>query len=271
MTTTPAVTVVIPAYNAARHLGATLDSVLAQRGVELEVVVVDDRSTDGTAALIQAHAERDARLRYACTPSNCGGPAGPRNLGVGLARAEWVAFCDSDDLWHPDKLRRQLEAQRNGSADLVCTAIQDFRDGTTPVLPTPTGAGSTRALRWASMLLKNRIATSSVLVRRALVQSAGGFAVDRELVAVEDYDLWLRLLALPGVRGLRLDEALVAYRRLPGSLSGSKLRQARKVRLVLRRAFDRHGWSALFPLAAPLLMLWYGLSSVYLRLLHGRL
>jgi len=268
---TPEISVVVPAYNAQRHLAATLDSVLAQREIDLELVVVDDRSTDGTAALVQGYAQRDARVRYACTPANCGGPAGPRNQGVELARAEWVAFCDADDLWRADKLRQQLDAARRDRADLVCSAIKDFPDGSAPVFPASGSPAQGRPLRWWPMLMKNRVATSSVLVKRSLVQSAGGFPIERELIAVEDYDLWLRMLSIPGVRMLRLDDVLVAYRRLPGSLSASKLRQARKVRKVLRRAFERHGWASAFPLAAPFLMASYGLSSVYLRLLRGRL
>lgn len=265
------VSVIVPAYNADRYLGATLASLLAQRGVDLEVIVVDDNSRDSTAAVVHEYAQRDARVRYERTPSNCGGPAGPRNLGVERAQAPWVAFCDADDLWHPDKLRAQLACARDTGADLVCTALRDFPDGQLPALNDPPRSPQVVTIRYWSMLLKNRVATSSVLVRRATVQAAGGFPVERDLIAVEDYDLWLRILSMPGTRAIRLDHALVAYRRLSGSLSASKLRQARKVIRVLQRAFERRGWAPVFPLAAPLLMLSYGLSSVYLRMVRGHL
>lgn len=270
----PEISVVVPAYNARRWLGATLDSILAQQDVAIEVLVVDDGSNDGTADLVQEFEARDPRVRGLRTPVNCGGPAGPRNLGIEAARADWIALCDADDLWHPRKLGVQMACARASGAQLVCSAIEDFADGTTPAsaigrqLP---AAPPTRTLGLTALMLKNRIATSSVLCRRDLVRAAGGFDTDRGLVAVEDYDLWLRLLARPEVEALRIDVPLVAYRRLTGSISANKGRQARKVLRVLRRAAVRQGWGWLFPLAAPLLMLSYLSSSVVLRTLGGRL
>jgi teichuronic acid biosynthesis glycosyltransferase TuaG len=76
------VSVVVPAYNAARHLAATLDSILAQQGAAFEVIVVDDRSTDETAQIVADFAARNPRVRYYCTPANCGGPVGPRKPGT---------------------------------------------------------------------------------------------------------------------------------------------------------------------------------------------
>jgi glycosyltransferase involved in cell wall biosynthesis len=270
----PEVSVVVPAFNAARHLPATLDAILAQRGVALEVLVVDDRSSDATPQVVADLAARDARVRYLCTPANTGGPAGPRNLGVRAAAAEWVALCDADDLWHPDKLRLQLECARATGADLVCTGIRDFADGTTPALlaSMPPAAPRTHPLRYWQMLLKDRIATSSVLCRSALLATGGGFDTARELVAVEDYDLWLRAMEAPvSARVVRIDTPLVAYRRLAGSLSSSKWRHARKVMRVTARAFDRAGWRWAYPLALPWLFAAYGVQAVWWRVVKGSL
>jgi teichuronic acid biosynthesis glycosyltransferase TuaG len=270
----PEVSVVVPAYNAQRWLGATLQSILAQQAVALEVLVVDDHSTDGTAALVREFEARDARVRGLNTAANSGGPAGPRNLGIEAARSGWIALCDADDLWHPRKLSLQLACARADDATLVCSAIADFADGTNPLavldkaLPPSLPA---RALHLPAMMLKNRIATSSVLCRRDAILAAGGFDTGRRLVAVEDYDLWLRLLAHRDLRAVRIDEPLVAYRRFPGSISANKGRQALKVLHVLKRAAARQGWGWLFPLAAPLLMLSYLSSSLLLRTLGGRL
>jgi teichuronic acid biosynthesis glycosyltransferase TuaG len=269
----PQVSVIVPAYNAERYLLETLDSLLAQQGVALEVIVVDDRSSDGTREAVMRRAAGDSRLRCISTPANCGGPAGPRNLGVEQARAEWIAFCDADDVWHPQKLAVQLAAARRTGADLVCTAIEDFPDGTLPALlarPLPAVLPQS-ALALAPMMLKNRIATSSVLCRRKLVRAAGGFDTDRRLVAVEDYDLWLRILARPRVIALRIGHPLVAYRRLAGSISANKGKQAMKVLRVLRRASELQGWGWAFPLAAPLLLACYGGMSVYWRVFRGQL
>lgn len=273
-TSEPQVSVIVPAYNAQRWLGATIDSILAQQGVALELLVIDDGSMDGTAALAREAETRDGRVRALSTQGNTGGPAGPRNVGIAAARAEWIALCDADDLWHPAKLARQMACAREQDAQLVCSAIEDFADGTRPnrilnrLLP---AALPVRQVGLGAMMLKNRIATSSVLCRRDAIRAAGGFDTDRGLVAVEDYDLWLRLLAQPDFRALRIDTPLVAYRRLSGSISARKGRQARKVLRVLRRAAFRQGWGRAFPLAAPLLMLSYLVSSLFLRTLGGRL
>lgn len=267
------VSVVVPAYNAARYLAETIASVLAQQGVQLELLVVDDCSTDDTATLVQAAAARDARVRYLRTPTNCGGPAGPRNHGVQAARGRWVALCDADDLWHPSKLRLQIDLAQREGADLVCSAIEDFTDGDSPALP-----GQALPAQWASqclpywqMLLKNRIANSSVLCRCEALQQGGGFETARELIAVEDYDLWLRLMERRGFKVLRIEVPLVAYRRMANSLSASKWRMALKVIRVTRRAAERGGWRWAYPLALPLIFVGYGAMSLYWRVLRGRL
>lgn len=270
----PAISVVVPAFNAARHLPTTLQSILAQRGVTLEVIVVDDCSTDGTAACVADIACRDPRVRLLRTASNTGGPAGPRNQGVAAATSPWIALCDADDLWHPDKLRIQHVVATRTGADLVCTAIEDFSSD--DKLPTWLAApirteGATATLTYTAMLLKNRVATSSVLCRRDHLLRSGGFDSARSLVAVEDYDLWLRLLEQDGFKVVRVAVPLVAYRRVPGSLSASKWRQARKAIAVPRRAARRNGWAWAYPLAMPVLVGTYVVMSAYSRLLKGRL
>lgn len=267
------VSVVVPAYNAARYLAQTIDSVLAQEGVKLELLVVDDCSTDDTAALVQAAAARDTRVRYLRMPSNSGGPASPRNKGVQAASGHWVALCDADDLWHPLKLRVQIDLAQREGADLVCCAIEDFADGDLPSLPgraLPPRLSSHQLPYW-QMLLKDRIATSSVLCRRDALMQDGGFDTARELIAVEDYDLWLRLMERPGFKVLRIDVSMVAYRRLATSLSAGKWRHARKVMRVPRRAAVRGGWRWAYPLALPLIFAGYGVMSVYWRVLKGKL
>lgn len=270
----PEVSVVVPAFNAQRWLASTIGSILAQQGVVLELIVVDDRSSDGTAVLVRELAARDARVRLLQTPANFGGPAGPRNLGIEAARASWIALCDADDLWHPRKLALQLACARDTGAQLVCSAIEDFSDGNWPAAVLERRFDTvlaTRRLGLAAMMFKNRIAASSVLCLRDAIRAVGGFDTDRGLVAVEDYDLWLRLLARPSTLAVRIDAPLVAYRRLPGSISARKGRQALKVLRVLRRAAGRQGWGWLFPLAAPLLMASYVTSSLFFRTLGGRL
>lgn len=263
----PVVSVVVPAYNAERLIGATLDSILAQRDVALEVIVVDDRSSDGTAAIVQRRAQIDPRVRCVSTPHNFGGPAGPRNLGVREAAGDWVAFCDADDLWHPDKLAAQLACAVRTGAGLVCTATDMFHDGTTPF---PDAARSRepqpdRLIGLWAMLLKNRVATSSVMCLRAALLATPGFDTRRDMIAVEDYDMWLRLMCLQDLRVVRVERRLVAYRLLQGSLSASKWRQALKIIRVHREIFALKGWQFAFPFLSPILIACYISSWLYLR------
>jgi glycosyltransferase involved in cell wall biosynthesis len=263
----PAVTVIVPAYNAQRHLAETLDSLLAQRGVGLSVIVVDDRSTDRTADLVHRYAAADPRIRYVATPRNCGGPAGPRNLGVNMATTEWVAFCDADDVWHPDKVRAQFACVDQTGADLVCTRIRSFRDGVRlPELPSPPLAPvQARRIGLWRMLLKNQVATSSLMCKRLMLIEAGGFNTARDMVAVEDYDLWLRVMSVRDAVLVRVEEPLVSYRVLADSLSSSKWKQALKIMRVHRSIFALKGWQAVFPLLAPFLITCYISSWLYAR------
>ena len=263
----PAVTAIVPAYNAQRHLGETLDSLLAQRGVELSVIVVDDRSTDGTADLVRRYADADSRVRYVATPRNCGGPAGPRNLGVNMATTDWVAFCDADDVWHPDKLGAQMACATQTGADLVCTRIRSFRDGVRlPELPPPQlSPVHVRRIGLWRMLLKNQVATSSLMCKRSMVIEAGGFNTARDMIAVEDYDLWLRLMSSRDAVLVRVEEPLVSYRVLANSLSASKWKQALKIMRVHRSIFALKGWQVIFPLLAPFLITCYISSWLYAR------
>jgi teichuronic acid biosynthesis glycosyltransferase TuaG len=267
------VTVIVPAFNSAAWLTQTLDAIRAQSFENWEAIVADDASTDDTPRIVQAYCELDARFRYLRMPANTGGPAGPRNAALAQATTHWVAFCDADDLWHPRKLALQLEVASSRASDLVCSAIQDFKESAPDTGSLADGHGkalpSSRVGLWR-LLGKNVIPGSTVLCRRDAIADAGGFDTSPQLVAVEDYDLWIRLLER-GAVATKIDTPLVAYRRLPGSLSSRKLVLARRVTLVLRRHFQRSGRPAMFYVMAPWLMLSYACQSLYLRVWKGRL
>jgi succinoglycan biosynthesis protein ExoO/succinoglycan biosynthesis protein ExoU len=112
-----AASVVIPAFNAARFIESTLASVLGQTERRIEVLVVDDGSTDGTPALVESVAHRDARVRLLRTPRN-GGPAAARNLGFATARGAWIAILDADDTFEPERLERLIAMGEAAGADL---------------------------------------------------------------------------------------------------------------------------------------------------------
>lgn len=214
---TPEISVIIPTYNRRAMLREALASVIAQRGANFEVIVIDDGSTDGTWQDLSGYAlsaERD-NLRAVRTEQR--GPAAARNRGIAMARGGLIAFLDSDDLWMPEKLARQsLFMRANPDCAISQTGETWLRDGrrVNPGRRHRKRSGDifTDALRTCL------ISPSAAILRRGLLDEVGGF--DEDMAACEDYDLWLRILAHHEV-GL-IDEPL-AVRRAghPGQLSAT--------------------------------------------------
>jgi glycosyltransferase involved in cell wall biosynthesis len=198
---TPELSVVIPTRNRWPLLERALHSALGQRDVTLEVLVVDDGSTDGSAE--QAEAVTDPRV--AVLRLAHGGVAGARNAGVERAQAKWVALLDDDDLWAPDKCRRQLDALAERSADVAYTS-QVVTDESLRFKRIMQAPNPDRVLE--TLLGSNTIGTpSSVIVRRDALLAVGGF--DVELSVLADWDAWLRLCT--DGRVAACSETLVAY------------------------------------------------------------
>ncbi len=262
------VSVVVPTYNAEKYIKDTLESILLQQNVKMEVIVVDDCSTDRTIEIVNLISNKDFRVKVIQTDVNSGGPATPRNIGIHAATGNWIAFCDADDLWHKQKLYTQIELAEHLKADFVCASMRDFNDKEFPqfkdfskelkLLSTP--------LNYWKMILKNRVVTSSVLCKRSILLESL-FIEDNKLVAVEDYDLWLRLLELPNFNAIRSPLHLVAYRQNNGSLSSNKFRQLTKVLYVLRSAAIRKRCLWAFPFLVPFILASYISMSLYWRIL----
>lgn len=184
----PDVSVVIPAYNAARTLGETLDSVVGQTFGDFEVILIDDGSTDGTATV--AAASGDPRVRVIRTANN--GVSNARNLGIAQSKGELIAFLDADDLWEPDKLERQVALLKARPDIGICVTGAIRVDALSrPIAPMPLFEHSDDYTR--DLLLHSNIAgcTCSGVVRRGLLQAVGGF--EPGLQYCEDWSLWIRL------------------------------------------------------------------------------
>lgn len=178
----PWVSVVIPTYNRARQIGRALDSVMAQTGVECEIIVVDDGSQDATPDVIRSYGDRVKYFRQ-----DNAGPSAARNRGWRAAQHDWIAFLDSDDLWQPTKLRRQIELmERTGSR--VC-----FTDIETMGAAAPGAAGGRAGTQvfeepFELILQPARVLyVQSMLIRRELLNRVGGF--DERLRVGEDTKL----------------------------------------------------------------------------------
>lgn len=186
----PLVSVVIPTYNHAHFLGRALQSVLDQTYENWEAIVIDNHSTDNTDAVMQRFA--DPRITY-LKIHNKGVIAASRNLGIRTAKGEWVAFLDSDDWWTSNKLQVCFEAI-NGSVDFVYHDLEIVRGQ--PVFFKRKKIRSRQIKEPALIdliLAGNLIANSSVVVRKRLLDQVGGIDESVEMIAAEDYNIWLRI------------------------------------------------------------------------------
>jgi glycosyltransferase involved in cell wall biosynthesis len=185
------VSVIIPCYNAARFIGETLQSVLSQTHVDTCAIVVDDRSTDGTADIVERFGPRVTMIRQ----HQQGGVSAARNAALAIADGEAVAFLDGDDRWHPEKIARQVAyLEAHPECGVVHTAVRHINDAGDEI-PRPGGAIPWRIAAGdclGDLLMHNTITTSTVLVRRAAL---GADRFPEDLRVGEDWDLWLRLAA----------------------------------------------------------------------------
>jgi glycosyltransferase involved in cell wall biosynthesis len=171
----PSVSVVIPAFNAAKDIARAIKSCLEQSHPPLQILVVDDGSSDDTAEIVEAFPEPVRLLR-----KENGGPASARNVGIRQASGDWVALLDADDEWHPKKLERQLELDIAPQIGI----IHGLANTSKPNIPD----SITFEMLWDANLIIN----SSALIRKSVFQILGGFNEDKRLISVEDYNLWLR-------------------------------------------------------------------------------
>jgi glycosyltransferase involved in cell wall biosynthesis len=235
----PEVSVVIPTRDRSRLLGLTLHSVLWQRAVDLEVVVVDDGSTDDTAQMVAGLGDRRVRLVRHDTAQ---GVSAARNRGIAEAGGSWVAFLDDDDLWAPDKLTRQLQAARRSGRDWVYAgavkvdAAQRLNGGRPPPEPQEVMA---RIERWNPM----PGGCSNVMAASTLLRSAGPF--DRQLVNLADWDLWIRM-ARAGGRPAVVRSPLVGYRLHDGNRSLDTALILREAKVIERRYGTALDWGGIF-------------------------
>jgi glycosyltransferase involved in cell wall biosynthesis len=196
----PLITCIVPVFNGERYLREALDSILAQTYRPLEILVVDDGSTDGSAALVAGYGHR---VRSLFQPN--AGQAAARNLGLGVARGALVAFLDQDDLWHPEKLDRQMARfAARPALDLCVTHARNFWS---PELPdAPPWLQDDPRFKQALPAY----AAGALLARRGIFESVGRF--DVTLPVAEDTDWFLRAVELGAAIDLLPD--VLMYRRL---------------------------------------------------------
>ncbi|KIL97829.1 putative glycosyl transferase [Paramagnetospirillum magnetotacticum MS-1] len=227
------VSVVMPAFNNADTVGRALASIAAQTLRPMEVIVVDDGSTDETAQAVRAMAGRmnGIRLRLFRQPNQGAGAA--RNRAVAAAQSTWLAFLDADDEWLSPKIERSMAVLAAG--DLVMCSHNLFNVG-----PESEVLNDSRA-RWLrnpadpyrSLFLRGFISSSTVVVRRDAVLAVGGFDVD--LRSAQDYELWLAVLAQAGGRFETFADPLLRYTLAPEGITSRIGRKVACSLAILRR------------------------------------
>jgi len=227
-TTSPSVSVIIPAYNAAAFISETLDSVYAQTFADFEVIVVNDGSPD-TEDLECELKRYSEKLRYIKQENQ--GAAAARNTGITAARGEFVAFLDADDAWLPAFLEKQVDLLERTPADVVWADALISGDspfaGRTFMQVQPSFAEVTPENLLA---VRVTVLTSTVVARRQPILDVGLF--DVTLRRGQDFELWLRL-ARRGCRFVYQEEVLAHRRIVESSLSGSIMSQLQRTLTVL--------------------------------------
>ncbi|WP_404786460.1 glycosyltransferase family 2 protein [Altericista sp. CCNU0014] len=259
--TDPLVSVIIPAYNAEVFIARTLQSVLAQTYRHLEVLVVDDGSTDRTAAIVESIARQDRRAIL--LQQENAGVAAARNLALARAKGALIAPIDADDLWFPENLEKQVNClmRASESVGLIYSWSVDIDEA-----DLPSGgfhAAQIEGAVYATLICHNFIGNASAtLMRRTCIESVGGYRCEfkqQNAQGCEDWDLYLRIAERYqfGV----VPEFLVGYRKISDSMSRDYGTMARSQQLMLQTIRQNHP-------EIPGFLYCLSRSSFYLYLAH---
>jgi glycosyltransferase involved in cell wall biosynthesis len=207
------VSVITPNYNCAGYIGQAIESVQSQSFRDWELVIADDCSTDNSAGIIRQYAEKDGRIRFYQTPSHSGSPREPRNLALEKARGRYIAFLDSDDLWLPGKLERQLKLFAEEKAAVVFSNYEKINSA---------GGRTGRVVRAPETVSYRELLKSNCIGNlTAVYDSEKAGKVFFRHPYHEDYVLWLTILG-KGFIAENTNTVEALYRVRPDSISARK-------------------------------------------------
>ena len=237
------VAIIMPAYNCEKYMRSAVESVKAQTYTDWTLFIIDDCSTDRTRILAEELAETDERIVVKHNKKNTG-VAKTRNRGVREADSEWIAFLDSDDLWRPDKLEKQIKlSEKISTANLIFTGsgfIKENGEKINYILHVP------EKINRKELLKQNLISCSSVLINRDLMLK---YPMPEKEMIHEDFASWLRILDEEEY-AYGIDEPLLIYRRSESSKSGNKAKAAKMNWNTYRNV-------GISPVKAAYYMCWY--------------
>lgn len=246
MARTPIVSVIVTTYNRADLLKETIDSIINQTYQNIELIIVSDASIDHTDEVVSTY--QDPRINYIKLQKNTGLPAKTRNKGLTKAKGDYIAFCDDDDLWIPEKLEKQLKMI--GSYDLCLTnrAYINLNKQVVPHRPLLIP----RNLSLLSLLYTNFVTLSSVLIKKDTFTKHGIFNENPIFKASEDYELWARMLAR-GASFCACREELVLYRLHQSNISNNLYQGIKRTMLVNESLFNTYSISLFAKITSRLL------------------
>ncbi len=216
------VSVIMPAYNAEKHIARSVQSVLDQTFTQWELIIVDDGSVDATGDIVKGFALADKRITYLHQENSKQGKA--RNEGILFSSGVYIAFLDADDIWFPKKLEKQIVLINETNSDMVSGLAYFIEDETKTVNVTGRGSGLYKNTEAIKLLLdSNAFVISTVLMKRGLLEKVGCFTELPELQNLEDWHLWLKV-ALCGASIYAADEVITYYRLTPNSSINSEKR-----------------------------------------------
>lgn len=232
---TPSVTIILPTHNRVALLPRAITSVLSQDYDDLQLIVVDDASTDDTQAVVRQ--VEDDRIRYIRLADNQGAVAA-RNAGISAAQSEFIGFQDSDDEWLPGKLKKQMLVFRKGgpSVDIVYCGFQRVSGQSVVEVPGP-HIGATSGDLSRTILYENFVTTQSLILRRRCLENVGMFFED--LPRFQDWELVIRLAQQ--YRFHFVNEPLVKVYDTPGNITSDPEAGARALRMILERHHAKIG------------------------------
>ena len=245
------ISVVIPAYNCAKYIEETLASVFNQTIIPYEILVINDGSTDNTADVVGKYSQ--VKLINKLNQ----GPSEARNRGILESTGNWIAFLDSDDIWHPKKLEKiENYLTENPNTDMISSAFyigneKDWQKITPRRLYNPNDSFFEQLYR------RSFIATSSVVIRKDFLTKAGGF--DTTLLVAEDLDLYLRI-ALMNANYHYIKEHLLYYRSHPDSITSNPLNAHRDIEKVFYKFRHQAGYK----LFVKRMLIWSATTSLTL-------
>ena len=260
----PLVSVVMPTYNYAQFIGDAIRSVLDQTYENIELIIIDNYSKDNTEDIVASFG--DARIKYKKFRNN-GIIAASRNVGISESHGKYIAFLDSDDMWKPAKIEKQIKLlEEDDNIFLVYSRYVIIKDGHLSRIH-PKGKNLSSGNVFVPLFLSNNfIGSGTVLMKNDLKQNNFMFDTDMKLITVEDYDLWLRISKKKRIS--YIDEPLAVYREHGGnSTMGIRPLLLKNLQVANKYRHDVNG----FLLIRKYLLLFMTLCLLVIKKILGRL